>query len=152
MKNQGGRSKRPFGFDESRPRCGSVENLSVCFFVEPDDERSALAYGRRPKLSVTADRFEEFLFPGLFFLQVKKDDLLSDAGIDPVDLFHQIQDFLFGNRHLAGVDLFPDLDNIVRKKLLRSSAGLSGGPVIDPVHLCHAVLLFAAVRESYQLS
>jgi hypothetical protein len=80
---------------------------------------------------------EEFILPEFFFLEIEKDNLLTDAGIDFIDLFYEIQNFQFGNLHFAGVHFYVDCNIVLRKKLLRPPAGLSSGPMVTPVHSCH---------------
>jgi hypothetical protein len=115
----------------------SAKHLGVGRFVESNDQSLSFSKRRGSEFPVAAHDLEEFFPSGLLFLKIEKDNLFPDTGIDFVDLFHQIEDFCFGNGHFAGVHFDFDINIVLRKKLLRASTGLSSGPMITPIHSSH---------------
>ena len=115
----------------------SAKHLGVGWLVESDDQCFPFSKRRGPELPVAAHGLEEFFRPGFLFFEIEKDNLLTDTGIDFVDLLQQIEDFNFRYSHFAGVHFDFDFNIVLRKKLLRPSTGLSGRPVITPIHSCH---------------
>ena len=115
----------------------SGEDATVGLFIEADQQGLSFPQRGCPQLAVPADGFDQFRPCRLFLLEIEEYDPLAHAGVDLVDLPHQLENLRFGNGNLSGVDFFFDLNLVIRKKLLRFPTGLSSRSVIAPVDSRH---------------
>ena len=120
-----------------------LEHLLQSLFIETNDQLFSDAQDRCPQRSGSAQHhLRQFIIAGPVFLQVEVQQLLPLADVQLVYSAQECERFVAFVLRFASVDFLNGLDTVLRKKLLRLSAGRSARAVIAPVNLWHPSVSF----------